>query len=618
MTKKYIYGIVVDIAITVPVIMILCTVFYIGHDLGNGVVAGKYFWFYGSMAFLSVLAIPAAIIKRRERLSFNLPDLLILLFCSVTVLVTLNHTGKLTNKCLLLFFLTILYFYIRIFFSNGSKLIQYSVIACFMVTSLVEIIWGLRQLYGFTPSQHVLFKVTGSFFNPGPYSGWLAMVFPIALGYAIFNHKGHEVMQNLFERISDMGLKFFGLSIVLCTLLILPAAMSRASWVAVFGGSAFIGIIYSLQNAKITEYIKRYRKKVVAFSFVALVLFAVSGAGLFFLKKDSALGRVFTWKIALQTIKENPMGVGIGNFAGSYGDMQAEYFVSGAGSEREKYIAEGVEYIFNEYLQICIETGIMPFLIFLAFVIGVLYLGIRNKNYLPAGSLVSLLIFASVSYPFNLLPFLIAFVFFSVLCMADNIDGSNKPNPKPKNLYPKFIVWAFIIVAPVIIALCMYKIFPSYEAYKLWDSRIKMLHHAKLYEKASKQYAKQYPYLQYELRFLFEYNQYLFHISEYEKSNEILQHMVRISCNPMCYDMMGRNYQFLYQYELAEQCFRKAANLVPNRLYPHYLLAKLYYEMGLKDKMESEISIVLTKPPKVESMAVEEMREELSELRTKN
>lgn len=30
-------------------------------------------------------------------------------------------------------------------------------------------------------SNHSLFAVTGSFFNPGPYSGYLAMVFPICL-----------------------------------------------------------------------------------------------------------------------------------------------------------------------------------------------------------------------------------------------------------------------------------------------------------------------------------------------------------------------------------------------------------------------------------------------------
>jgi hypothetical protein len=64
-------------------------------------------------------------------------------------------------------------------------------------------------------------------------------------------------------------------------------------------------------------------------------------------------------------------------------------------------------------------TGIVPFLVFLAFVVCVLAVGIRNKNYLPAGSLVALLIFASMSYPFNVLPFVIAFVFLSALCLAD-------------------------------------------------------------------------------------------------------------------------------------------------------------------------------------------------------
>jgi hypothetical protein len=36
--------------------------------------------------------------------------------------------------------------------------------------------------------------------------------------------------------------------------------------------------------------------------------------------------------------------------------------------------------------------------------------------------------------------------------------------------------------------------------------------------------------------------------------------------------------------------------------------------MGLKEKAEAETNIVLTKPPKVESRAVEEMRSELVKL----
>jgi tetratricopeptide (TPR) repeat protein len=136
-----------------------------------------------------------------------------------------------------------------------------------------------------------------------------------------------------------------------------------------------------------------------------------------------------------------------------------------------------------------------------------------------------------------------------------------------------------------------------------------------MYKEAVEEYAEQYPYLQDEIKFLFEYAQCLSKLEQYEKSNKILWHAMQISCDPALYITMGMNYQALKEYTPAEQCYRKAINLVPNRLYPHYLLAKMYHETGYKEKAELETNIVLTKPPKVESMAVKEMREELVKLR---
>jgi hypothetical protein len=229
--------------------------------LANGVISGKYFWFYVSMTILSVIAIPAVMIKRRERLSFKLPDLFILLFCFAAILITVNHTGRLTNKCMLLIFVMVFYFYLRMFLTGKSKLIYSLCGLAFVVTGLVEVVWGLMQLYGFTSSQHNLFRTTGSFFNPGPYSGWLAMIFPMALGYVVvtyFNHKRREVTQSssFITRISSFitfnsSLLVLNSITVLCIILILPAAMSRASWLATLGGCIFIGIIYGLQTGKI-------------------------------------------------------------------------------------------------------------------------------------------------------------------------------------------------------------------------------------------------------------------------------------------------------------------------------------------------------------------------------
>jgi tetratricopeptide (TPR) repeat protein len=118
--------------------------------------------------------------------------------------------------------------------------------------------------------------------------------------------------------------------------------------------------------------------------------------------------------------------------------------------------------------------------------------------------------------------------------------------------------------------------------------------------------------------FLFEYAQVLSNIKEYAKSNKIIERAMQITCDPVMYYLMGRNYQAMKEYNQAEAAFLKAANLVPNRLYPWYLLTKLYDEMGLRDKVYETAVIVQTKEPKVQSPAVIEMREEVKKLIDKN
>ena len=53
----------------------------------------------------------------------------------------------------------------------------------------VQAVIGLRQVFGFEASGHALYALTGSFFNPGPYAGYLAMALPVCLyEYCIAGH----------------------------------------------------------------------------------------------------------------------------------------------------------------------------------------------------------------------------------------------------------------------------------------------------------------------------------------------------------------------------------------------------------------------------------------------
>jgi tetratricopeptide (TPR) repeat protein len=443
------------------------------------------------------------------------------------------------------------------------------------------------------------------------------MVFPLALHYWIQGKR--STLFRIFAGIACIAM-----------LLVLPAAMSRASWIAVIAGS--VAVVYGKYPGFFRRLRVRFAKtKRVKWTagIIAVLLLLFASAGMYYLKKDSADGRALTWKISLQTIAKHPFGVGLGNFSGAYGEMQAAYFASGQASETEELVAGNPEYGFNEYLQIAAESGIIALLLFAGIIVLAIRNGIKAKDWGTLGSLVALLVFAGFSYPFSVLPFLIVLVFLLATGSASwNADdkGISRTNP----YHPRSMVFAFCCL-PVVV-FCLWKQYPAYQAYKQWKTD-RIYYHAGLFENTAEAYEALHPYLNGQIQFLFEYAQCLSKAgldnkqriktlsrcdSLLKKSNEILQRAIQISCDPMLYNIMGKNHQALKEYKQAETCFLKATQLVPSRLYPWYLLTKLYHEMGLQEKVNETAKIVLTKEPKVHSPAIREMREELKKLRTKN
>ncbi len=269
-------------------------------------------------------------------------------------------------------------------------------------------------------------------------------------------------------------------------------------------------------------------------------------------------------------------------------------------------LAGNPEYAFNEYLQICVEFGIIPFLLFLAVIIYAVSNGIRNRQYAPVCALFALLVFAGMSYPFNLLPFLIAFVFILAAC-------SYKPSGIKTSFRKGIKLFISLGILILITVMCLCNRYQMYNAYKKWD-KCKTLYMANLYMDVIKEYESIAPHLSHEVQFLFEYAQSLSKTGQYEESNVVLNRAMAISCDPMLYNIMGKNYQHVKNYDLAEECFNKAAAIVPNRLYPYYLLAKLYEEKGEKEKICEMADKIHTKEAKVHSVAVDEMRKELKQM----
>jgi tetratricopeptide (TPR) repeat protein len=297
---------------------------------------------------------------------------------------------------------------------------------------------------------------------------------------------------------------------------------------------------------------------------------------------------------------------------------QAAYFAAGRGTEQEQRVAGNPEYGFNEYLQIAVEQGMIPLVLFVAIMGYSIYAGIRRRRIAATASLVALLTAATASYPFSVLPFLTVTAFLLAWIHSGKHDSRPAGESGDKRLsdfqickfpYLSVLSWIFLFV----VAGCLYNRYPTYQAYKQWG-RSKALYYTGAYGSGAEAYAPLYPLLADQLDFLFEYAQCLSKSERYEESNAVLEKAVKIRCDPMLYNVMGRNGQALKRYAEAEACFRKAANTVPGRIYPWYLLANLYMEMGETEKARETARIVLTKEPKVQSTAVREMREKMKEI----
>ena len=79
----------------------------------------------------------------------------------------------------------------------------------------------------------------------------------------------------------------------------------------------------------------------------------------------------------------------------------------------------------------------------------------------------------------------------------------------------------------------------------------------------------------------------------------------------MLYYVMAKNEQCLGEYRQAEKHLLHAIDILPERIYPYYLLMNLYTEPSYFQpaKLKKAIDSVLTKKPKVESSAIKEMKE---------
>lgn len=383
---------------------------------------------------------------------------------------------------------------------------------------------GFLQIIGIRTSGHSGFAMTGSFANPGPYGGLIAILLAILGAYVLQNRNAQKWYDKALVLLSSI-------SCALCVIA-LPATMSRAAWLAL--GVAVL--VFGFKELRLADWIRNHKIVTV----IASVIVIITMTGVFFLKKDSAIGRLHIWHMELRAIAEKPLsGHGKGTVLGVYGDTQAEYFATKERPEIITKVAGCPEYAFNEYLKVGVEYGIPA-------MVGVIVVMI---------ALITLLLKFRSPFTYGLIAFGV-FAFFSYPLEAIHIKSN---------------------------------------AEKEWES-IRYLSSMELYEDAVEELAPLYDNLKDNYRYIYDYGYVLHKCKRYHESNEILKEGAKISSDPMFYNIIGKNQEAMGLYEEAENAYLHAHYMVPQRLYPLTLLMRMHIRLGNNNEAMRYGRMILDKP----------------------
>ncbi|MDD3038301.1 O-antigen ligase family protein [Bacteroides sp.] len=438
-----------------------------------------------------------------------------------------------------------------------------AIICCF------QALYGLLQYFSLLPSNSV-YGITGSFDNPAGFAITLSAGLPF-IGFLI--QKGNS---KYFQYVG------WATGIILLTAIIL--SYSRA------------GIVSVIVICALFLYSRFIRKRIWKYILLGSVVLVIVGC--YWMKKDSADGRLLIWQCGINMVKDSPwIGHGMGSFEAHYMDYQAEYFSMHGQQNNYAMLADNVKQPFNEYLGVLLNFGIIGLLVLAAIIFLLFYCykkNVTNEKRIALYALISIGTFSLFSYPFTY-PFTWIIVFLSVFIIIREYIEAFLAMSWRRNLICILVLGCSIVG--------IYKLVERIQAELKWGKISKLAlcgaHSEALpaYEKLEKFFADN-PY------FLYNYAAVLLEDKQYEKSLE-----VSLKCRQYWADydlelIIGETYQQLREDRRAEAYYNNAALMCPSRFLPFYKLFTLYKENGKKKQMYDIAELIVNKPVKIRTSSI--------------
>ncbi|MCQ2973342.1 MAG: O-antigen ligase family protein [Bacteroidales bacterium] len=483
---------------------------------------------------------------------------------------------------------------------------------CIVIVGCIEAFYSLMQLYGFSYSNHSIFKLTGSFYNPGPLGGYLAITLPIALNMWLnikVKKENLNKSENItkFQKINILSQYYILIFTLVLLIIVLPSTMSRTSWI-----SGCFGCIYVLLCSGILKkYLDKIKINKKLLLIIGVIILFLAGIGIWKVKSESANGRLFLWKISTLAVMDSPIS-GHDIFSPAYGNAQEKYFANIIEKKgyfnigNEENIATSPDYAFNEYLQFAILYGIPLTLLIIAFLVFAIFFAHKNKRFQFVGGIISLLVFCFASYPMQIPAFVVLLIILTIgLIIPENINY----------VYHKIILASLLSILAIFMIIKRPIYSERIDLMQKWE-KSQMFYNMKVYTKAAKYYAEMSDKMDWNGRFLYEYGHSLYKTEKYQDAIIELNKCLNYLSDPMIFNVIGECYQNLNNYSEAEKYYIRSSHRLPNRLYPHYLLYLLYANENYfkPENRKAEYEIIMNKFIKIESEATREMRSKVENM----
>lgn len=397
--------------------------------------------------------------------------------------------------------------------------------------------------------------------------------------------------------------------IILCALVL---TLSRGAWLALLGALFFLA--YPVLHR---FFRKRFQSKYIKISIVIIIslVILISLIGVYHLNADSALGRIFIWKVSGLMVKDYPiLGVGYGNYGFQYLNYQANFFDN---PENAIYYEKacGIKLAHSEFVHITAETGIIG-LVFFCLLIILFFIysrkillsqidkEISNLVRIFIAAFIVIILHSAVDSVLHTLPISIMFYFALALISVLSKEYYGKEikcfrsitfNLKTNKL--------MLLVGIALLIFNVYQVVYKGIGYVYWKSGQNEVAQGN-WENGIRGYENAINYLPNNGELQFHLGAAYSYTGIYEKAIGLLTQSLEKFNDKNIYLTLGHAYRISGCYQKAEENIQIVIRMYPQLLLPHLWLAEMYYETDELDKSVLELRLIINAEPKIISQDV--------------